>query len=90
MGKKDTKPPEGRKFYGAVTVSERGQIVVPAEARKDFNIKAGDKLLIMGDLEQGLWVATFPTIQKYLVNSANFANIVQSTMNDKPASEAER
>ncbi len=48
------KPPEGKRFYGAVTVSERGQIVIPAEARRDFNIQIGDKLLVLGDLEQGL------------------------------------
>ena len=45
------KPPEGKRFYGAITVSERGQIVIPAEARRDFNIAVGDKLLVMGDLE---------------------------------------
>src|SRR5581483_11378420 len=33
-------------FYGAVTVGERGQIVIPAEARKEIGIQAGDKLLI--------------------------------------------
>jgi AbrB family looped-hinge helix DNA binding protein len=48
------KPPEGKRFYGAITVSERGQIVIPAEARRDFNIEVGDKLLVLGDLEQGL------------------------------------
>jgi AbrB family looped-hinge helix DNA binding protein len=48
------KPPEGKRFYGAVTVSERGQIVIPATARRDFNIQIGDKLLVLGDLEQGL------------------------------------
>ena len=36
------------KFYGATTVGERGQVVVPAEARRDFNIKPGDKLVVMG------------------------------------------
>jgi AbrB family looped-hinge helix DNA binding protein len=36
-------------FYGAVTVGERGQIVIPAAARKRFDIEPGDKLLIMGD-----------------------------------------
>jgi len=49
-----TKQPEGKRFYGAITVSERGQIVIPAEARRDFNIQVGDKLLVLGDLEQGL------------------------------------
>jgi len=48
------KPPDGKRFYGAITVSERGQIVIPAEARRDFNIQVGDKLLVLGDLEQGL------------------------------------
>lgn len=33
-------------FYGTVTVGERGQIVIPAEARKEIGIQAGDKLLI--------------------------------------------
>jgi len=51
------KDPEGRRFYGSVTVSERGQIVIPAEARRDFNINTGDKLLVFGDLSQGLAMA---------------------------------
>ncbi|MEJ2740604.1 MAG: AbrB/MazE/SpoVT family DNA-binding domain-containing protein, partial [Dehalococcoidia bacterium] len=44
--------PEGKKFYGSVTIGERGQIVIPVEARKDFGMKPGDKLLIFGDLEK--------------------------------------
>ena len=47
-------PPEGKRFYGAITVSERGQIVIPAGARRDFNIEVGDKLLVFGDLESGI------------------------------------
>ncbi len=35
-------------FYGAATVGERGQIVIPVEARKKHNIETGDKILIMG------------------------------------------
>ncbi|MBF0522976.1 MAG: AbrB/MazE/SpoVT family DNA-binding domain-containing protein [Candidatus Omnitrophica bacterium] len=34
------------KMYGAVTVGERGQIVIPSEVRKAFQIKAGDKLVV--------------------------------------------
>ena len=74
------KHPAGRKFYGSVTVSERGQIVIPAEARKDFDVKAGDKLLVFGDLEQGLWIATLPVIQRYMDNSTYFVNMLQSTL----------
>jgi AbrB family looped-hinge helix DNA binding protein len=45
---------KGKKFYGSVTVSERGQVVIPTEAREDFNIKTGDKLLVLADLEKGI------------------------------------
>lgn len=45
---------DGRRFYGSITVSERGQIVIPAEVRRDFGIEVGDKLLVFGDLEHGL------------------------------------
>lgn len=48
------KPSEGKKFYGTITVSDRGQIVIPADARRDFNIEVGDKLLVLGDLQMGL------------------------------------
>ena len=36
------------KIYGAVTVGERGQVVIPAEIRKSFKIKPGDKLIVFG------------------------------------------
>lgn len=34
------------KVYGAVTMGERGQIVIPAKVRKSFRIKPGDKLIV--------------------------------------------
>jgi AbrB family looped-hinge helix DNA binding protein len=38
---------EGISIYGTVKVGDRGQVVIPAEARKDFNIKPGDLLLVV-------------------------------------------
>lgn len=53
-------------FYGAVTVGERGQIVIPAEAREEIGIKPGDKLLIMRHpIFSGLMVAKFESIKDY-------------------------
>ena len=49
-------PPKGKYFFGSVVVGERGQIVIPKEARIVFNINAGDKLLILGDEERGLGI----------------------------------
>lgn len=33
-------------FHGATTVGERGQVVIPARARRELGIEAGDKLLV--------------------------------------------
>jgi AbrB family looped-hinge helix DNA binding protein len=35
-----------QEFFGSATVGERGQIVIPAEARQKLDINPGDKLLI--------------------------------------------
>lgn len=45
---------EHEHFYGAVTVSERGQIVIPAQARRDLDITVGDKILVVGGPQGGL------------------------------------
>ena len=47
-------PPRGKHFFGAVTVGEKGQIVIPVKARKLFGIKAGDSLVVLGDEGRGL------------------------------------
>lgn len=47
-------PPRGKHAFGLVTVGDKGQIVIPAKARRIFNIRAGDQLLVLGDEEQGL------------------------------------
>ena len=47
-------PPKGKHLFGTVTVGEKGQIVIPKEARNVFNIQAGDKLFILGDEAQGI------------------------------------
>lgn len=77
------KAPEGKKFYGSVTVSERGQVVIPADARKDFGIKTGDKLLVFGDLEKGLGIATFGIMQKTMEGTADLFREIGSTMKSK-------
>ena len=48
------KAKEGKYIFGTVTVGEKGQIVIPARARKIFNIQKGDNLMVLGDVNQGL------------------------------------
>lgn len=47
-------PPKGKHIFGMVKVGDKGQIVIPAKARKIFDIKAGDNLLVLGDEGQGI------------------------------------
>lgn len=47
-------PPKGKHLFGVVTVGYKGQIVIPAKARKTFSISAGDQLVVLGDESQGL------------------------------------
>ena len=47
-------PPKGKHLFGIVTVGDKGQIVIPAKARKLFDISAGDQLVGLGDEGQGL------------------------------------
>lgn len=47
-------PPKGKHLFGVVTVGDKGQIVIPAKARKTFEIASGDQLVVLGDEEQGL------------------------------------
>ena len=47
-------PPKGKHLFGMVTVGDKGQIVIPAKARKIFNIASGDQLVVLGDETQGI------------------------------------
>lgn len=47
-------PPRGKHLFGNVKVGERGQIVIPKEAREIFGISPGDRLVVLGEEGQGL------------------------------------
>ena len=47
-------PPKGKHIFGMVKVGDKGQIVIPAEARKIFDIHPGDNLIVLGDESQGI------------------------------------
>lgn len=61
----DEEEKNGKHIFGAVTVGERGQIVIPIKAREIFKIKTGDKILVLGDEAQGIalvklkWLSSF-------------------------------
>ncbi len=50
------------RIFGSVKVGERGQIVIPKEAREAFDISPGDILLVLGSLLLAVSLAAFPLI----------------------------
>ena len=45
---------KGKYLFGICKIGEKGQIVIPKEAREVFDIKAGDSLVILGDSKKGI------------------------------------
>jgi len=43
-----------KKFYGSTTVGEKGQVVLPAELRRDLEIKTGEKLAVLVLKKRGM------------------------------------
>ena len=56
-----------QRVFGTAKVGDRGQIVIPKEARELFGIKPGDTLLILGEAETGLIVSR-PEVLSNLAN----------------------
>ena len=45
---------EEGKYAWTVTVGEKGQIVIPKQAREVFHIQPGDTLILLGDVDRGI------------------------------------
>ena len=73
------KGPDGKHIFGLVKVGEKGQIVIPKEAREVFGIKPGDSLMLVGDEETGLAIITSEALAKF------FGGIVEQQ--DRPEAE---
>lgn len=57
--------PDGRYVFGTVKVGEKGQIVIPKDAREVFDIKPGDTLLLLGDINQGIAIVKNELFMKF-------------------------
>ena len=57
----------GKHIFGTVKIGEKGQIVIPKEAREIFGIRPGDTLLILGDETSGI-IITRPDVVNEAAN----------------------
>jgi len=72
-------------FYGTCTVGERGQIVIPVEARAQIGFQPGDKVVIMRHpVHTGVMVFKLDAMREFLDDfSAGLARIQDSEGEDK-------
>jgi AbrB family looped-hinge helix DNA binding protein len=75
-------------FYGSATVGERGQIVIPADARKRFQIETGDKLLIMGTPDdKGLVLCKIDDIREFMTMFLEGLQNIEKESHESPLEE---
>lgn len=69
-------------FYGAVTVGERGQVVIPQKAREAQGIRPGDKMLVIsaGFGGHGLIMIKAEAINKLLVKLTERAHTLEKLL----------
>ena len=77
-------------FYGHVTVGERGQVVIPAEARKEFGLSPGDKLLVFRhELGCGIMFTKLDSMQEFMARMVESLEALQSRVNQENDSTEE-
>jgi AbrB family looped-hinge helix DNA binding protein len=79
-GKIEESVPE---FYGAAVVGERGQIVIPAKARRDMDITPGEKLIVLGGPQGNMLMmakaeAMLQLLNKVMGHAAQFERMLQA------------
>jgi len=69
-------------FCGVATVGDRGQIVIPSEARKKVNIRSGDKMAVIRHPgTDGLIICKIEGLRDFLAFFANELDQLESKIN---------
>lgn len=71
--------PDGKGFFGTVTVGRRGQVALPAQARRQLGLEPGDQLVVLTDPAQGLALIPLRLLLERAPNDP-LAMLVRSTL----------
>ncbi|MDP2676775.1 MAG: AbrB/MazE/SpoVT family DNA-binding domain-containing protein [bacterium] len=67
-------------FFGTTTVGEKGQVVVPAEARKAMGIKKGEKLLVFGMGHDMLTFTKLSQVEKFASHLSGKLDVIRGVI----------
>jgi len=67
----------GEYFYGVASVGEKGQIVIPAEARKKMDVKKGDKLLVFGMGDDMVAITKLSKVEQFASHLSTRLNMIR-------------
>lgn len=67
-----------KEFYGTTAVGEKGQIVIPIEARKKMKVEKGDKLLVFGVDHETLVITKLSKLKEYASHLSKKLETLQS------------
>ena len=56
--------PVGKHLWGMVTIGSKGQIVIPKAARETFALREGDRLVVLGDENEGIALVKAETFEQ--------------------------
>jgi AbrB family looped-hinge helix DNA binding protein len=81
------------KILGTTSMGERGQVVIPAEAREELGIQPGEKFVVFGDARRGTVILVKSEIMNKFANfffnkSKRFEKMAKEIF-DKTEAEAE-
>ena len=65
--------PKGKNIWGSVTVSDRGQIVIPKAARDKFSLSGGQRLIVLGD-EEGIALIPAESFEAKMKKALEYAS----------------
>lgn len=65
--------PIGKHLWGTVTIGSKGQIVIPKDARDTFNLKEGDRLVVLGDETEGIALVKSEIFEKRMQEALNLS-----------------
>jgi AbrB family looped-hinge helix DNA binding protein len=78
--------PPNQKYHGSTVIGEKGQIVIPAEARKAFHLNPGDKVMVFGNEHHGrIIIMRADVVAEYVSRGLSEFGELARMLSDEPA-----